>query len=87
MSDKLADTQMEVDGARGCLGSFMELKKAYPHLRVVLSVGGAKSNGNFASVANDVEKRDNFAKSTTALVRDCGLDGLDSKNSDDQLAF
>lgn len=78
---------MEVDGARGCLGSFMELKMAYPHLRVLLSVGGAKSNGNFASVANSIEKRDNFARSATKLVKECQLDGLDSKKDASPIRF
>lgn len=70
---------MEVDGANGCLGSFMALKREHRHLKVLLSIGGANSSQNFASVAAAASTRDNFAKSATALVRDAGLDGLDSE--------
>ncbi len=69
---------MEVDGAQGCLGSFMTLKRQHPHLQVLLSIGGANSGQNFAAVAAAASTRDNFAQSATALVREAGLDGLDS---------
>lgn len=71
---------MEVDGARGCLGSFSALKREHRHLKILLSIGGANSSQHFASVASTASTRDNFARSAATLVRDAGLDGLDSKS-------
>jgi chitinase len=69
---------MDVDGVKGCLGSFMVLKEEHPHLKVLLSIGGANSSQNFAAVAATAARRDNFAKSANLLVREARLDGVDS---------
>lgn len=68
-----------MDGAKGCLGSFIELKNQKPHLKVILSIGGASASQNFASVASSAAKRDNFGRSAFSIVKDAGLDGIDSK--------
>lgn len=70
---------MDVDGVKGCLGSFMVLKQQHPHLKVILSIGGAAASQNFAAVASSPIARDHFAKTASNLVHASGLDGLDSK--------
>jgi chitinase len=76
-SDEWADLQLEVDGFKGCLGSFIALKQQKPHLKVILSIGGAGASENFAAVARSAAKRDNFGRSAFSIVRDAGLDGID----------
>jgi chitinase len=78
LSDELADGTMEVDGVNGCLGSFMVLKKQHPHLKVLLSIGGADSSQSFKVLSETAARRDNFAKSANLLVREARLDGIDS---------
>lgn len=70
---------MEVDGAKGCLGSFMKLKQEKPHLKVILSIGGGGASQNFAAVAASAATRDNFGRSARGLVDASGLDGIDSE--------
>ncbi|KAF1986138.1 glycoside hydrolase family 18 protein [Aulographum hederae CBS 113979] len=77
-SDEWADTQMEVDGTRGCLKSFAALKTRYTTLKVILSVGGGgKGSEPFAAIAHSPALRDNFARSARAIVDSYGLDGID----------
>lgn len=78
LSDEWADGKMDVDGVKGCLGSFMVLKAKHPHLKVLLSIGGGNSSHNFSIVAETAARRDNFAKSANLLVREARLDGVDS---------
>lgn len=70
---------MEVDGVIGCLGSLMAIKRQMPHLKVLLSIGGAAASANFAAVAASAISRDNFGRSARGLVVASGLDGIDSK--------
>lgn len=70
---------MEVDGAKGCLGSFMALKQQHRHLKVILSIGGGAGSQNFATVAANAALRDNFGRSAKGLVEAADLDGIDSK--------
>lgn len=78
LSDEWADTQLEVDGAQGCLRSFQQLKSQYQHLKVILSVGGA-GNGSepFAAVTANPAARETFARSCRELCIDYDLDGID----------
>ncbi|KAI1499050.1 family 18 glycoside hydrolase [Biscogniauxia marginata] len=77
LSDEWADATAPCDGVKGGLGSLMHLKHAHPHLRVVLSIGGAMSSETFPVVASDTLSRDNFARSARGLVEASGLDGID----------
>ncbi|KFY22107.1 hypothetical protein V493_06844 [Pseudogymnoascus sp. VKM F-4281 (FW-2241)] len=77
LSDELADGTMEVDGVNGCLGSFMVLKNKYPHLKVLLSIGGVDSSQSFRILSETAARRDNFARSANLLVREARLDGID----------
>ena len=79
LSDEWADTQMEVDGHKGCLRSFQALKTGFPHLKVVLSVGGAgKGSEPFAALAGDEQARHRFGDSARDLCVAFSLDGIDS---------
>jgi len=69
---------MDVDGVKGCLGSFIALKREKPHLKVVLSIGGGGASQNFAAVAASAALRDNFGRSAKGLVTASGFDGIDS---------
>lgn len=59
----------------------MHLKQKHPHLRVVLSIGGAQASQIFPMVAASAVLRDNFARSARGLVEASGLDGIDSTES------
>lgn len=73
-----ADLQAPCDGVNGAIDSLMHLKDRHPHLRVVLSIGGAGSPEIFPIVASDPLLRDNFARTALGLIATSGLDGLDS---------
>ncbi|KAJ5224200.1 CAZyme family GH18 [Penicillium citrinum] len=78
LSDEWADTQMDVDGAKGCLNAFVQLKQQYSQLRVILSVGGqGKGSEHFAAVAHSRSKTEVFVRSARQLVDQYGLDGID----------
>ncbi|KAK3907069.1 glycoside hydrolase [Staphylotrichum tortipilum] len=77
LSDEYADTRAPCDGVQGALGSLMHLKQRYPHLQVVLSIGGGDSAETFPIVASNAVLRDNFARSARGLVEASGLDGID----------
>ncbi|SPQ18004.1 1c5a5faa-29f4-49ce-9cd9-3c398fefdae0 [Thermothielavioides terrestris] len=49
----------------------------YPHLQVLLSIGGGESAETFPIVASNAVLRDNFARSARGLVEASGLDGID----------
>lgn len=58
----------------------MHLKQRYPHLQVVLSIGGGESAETFPIVASNAVLRDNFARSARGLVDASGLDGIDRES-------
>jgi chitinase len=47
----------------GNFAKMIELKKQFPHLKILLSVGGGTYNKNFANLAKDPEKLIKFAQS------------------------
>ncbi|CZS95424.1 probable chitinase 1 precursor [Rhynchosporium agropyri] len=77
LSDEWADAQMPVDGATGCLGSFMRLKEQHSYLKLILSIGGGAASQHFASVASSAASRDNFGRSAKGLIDASGFDGID----------
>ncbi|KAL2023622.1 hypothetical protein VTK56DRAFT_1779 [Thermocarpiscus australiensis] len=77
LSDEWADARAPCDGVQGALGSLMHLKQRYPHLQVLLSIGGVASAETFPIVASSAVLRDNFARSAQGLVEASGLDGID----------
>lgn len=71
---------MAVDGTNGCLRAFFKLKRRYPWLRVILSIGGGgKGSENFAIVAGDEIRMSRFVRSAQQLADEYHLDGFDSK--------
>jgi chitinase len=81
LSDEWADSQIDVDGTKGCLRAFGLVKQRYTHLKVILSIGGAgKGSDNFKEVARDPALRNTLAASARSLVDAYGLDGIDGKN-------
>jgi hypothetical protein len=69
---------MPVDGTEGCLRAFTQLKRQYPQMKVILSVGGGgKGSENFARVARSPPAVEKFASSARALVDQFDLDGID----------
>lgn len=58
------------------LKSIIALKKAHPHLKVLLSIGGWGS-GRFSEMAADAVNRGKFAKDCERLVKEFKLDGID----------
>lgn len=58
------------------LHSIADLKKTYPHLKVLVSIGGWGS-GRFSEMANDENNRAKFAKDCKRVVDEYNLDGID----------
>ncbi|HEY9102650.1 glycoside hydrolase family 18 protein [Chitinimonas sp.] len=59
------------------LAGLQALKRQYPKLRTLLSIGGWGGSKYFSDVALDPEARQRFAGSAVALMRHYGFDGLD----------
>ncbi|MES2457031.1 MAG: glycoside hydrolase family 18 protein [Bacteroidota bacterium] len=58
------------------LKSIVELKKNFPHLKVMLSIGGWGS-GRFSEMAGTDENRKKFAEDCLRVLKDFKLDGID----------
>lgn len=54
-----------------------ELKKEYPHLKTMISVGGWGGSGNFSEAAANEESRTIFAESAVDFMIENGFDGID----------
>ena len=63
--------------AKGNYNLLFQLRKEYPHLRILLSIGGYSWSGLFAPVIGDSGKRTNFINSAIKLVVQYGFDGID----------
>jgi len=86
LSDEHADRNISCDGVNGCLESFRRIKQNFPHLTLVLSIGGGgPASIPFAGVAADPIKRYQFARSAKVLLDSTGFHGIDSE--DELLTF
>ncbi|WP_051304461.1 glycosyl hydrolase family 18 protein [Chitinilyticum litopenaei] len=71
------------DGSRGWgdranFAKLPELRKQYPHLKLLIAIGGGgKGSKHFSSAARSPESRQHFADSAVAFMRQWGFDGLD----------
>ena len=88
LGDAWADTDKHFDGDswndedRNLYGNFKQLgllKKKRRNLKVSLSIGGWSWSSNFPAVAAKSDTRKKFVTSSMNLLKDLGLDGLDSK--------
>ncbi|KAL9602181.1 MAG: hypothetical protein Q9219_002045 [cf. Caloplaca sp. 3 TL-2023] len=78
LSDEYADTQIPVDGTKGCLNALRNLKQQHPNLKTILSMGGGGAGSNpFASMASSPAARGNFASAAKHMLDTYGFDGLD----------
>lgn len=59
------------------LAALRTLKKRYPKLKVMISVGGWDYSGSFSDVASTATKRQAFAQSCVNFIVEHGLDGVD----------
>ena len=55
----------------------VSIRKSNPELKIVLSVGGWGADG-FSQAARTKEGRERFAASALAIVKEYGLDGIDT---------
>jgi chitinase len=62
---------------RRSLQQLVELKKQYPHLKIMVSIGGWGGCAPCSELFASAEHRNNFAKSTVALFKQYNIDGLD----------
>jgi chitinase len=65
------------DSLRGCFHQLQLLKRAYPHLKTLISVGGWTWSGQFSDVALTEATRLRFARSCTRFVAHYQFDGVD----------
>ncbi|WP_442951182.1 glycosyl hydrolase family 18 protein [Paenibacillus sp. 481] len=83
MGDPWADAQKNhpgdtwADPLKGNFKQLINLKKANPHLKTLISVGGWSWSNRFSDVAADPVARENFANSAVDFVRKYQFDGVD----------
>jgi len=65
------------DSLRGCFNQLRILKRAHPHLKTLVSVGGWTWSTYFSDVALTPESRSLFAASCVEFIRAYGFDGVD----------
>ncbi|EPZ32195.1 hypothetical protein ROZALSC1DRAFT_27861 [Rozella allomycis CSF55] len=63
--------------ARGSLNQLFGLKKQYPYLKTMISIGGWTWSSNFNPVSSTSARRQAFAASCIKIMTDYGLDGID----------
>ncbi|KAK7111280.1 chitinase-3-like protein 2 [Littorina saxatilis] len=65
-------------GKRGRYEQFNDLKRSYPHLKTLLSIGGEYAGSdNFVAVTRNDRILQRFSETTVDLLRKRGFDGLD----------
>lgn len=70
----VSEDELKKDGA---FYQFHCLKEQYPHLKILLSVGGWTGSKNFSDAAASESKRSSFVSSALSLLSEYGFDGLD----------
>lgn len=75
--DDWADNSIEVDGEKGCLAALAKLKRQHPHLRTLLSLGGASASAEFPALAANPEARETLARACREFVDRHEMDGID----------
>lgn len=62
---------------RGNFYQLVRLKEAHPHLKTLLSVGGATLSDDFSDIAASASARTSFADSAVAFMAQYAFDGID----------
>ncbi|GJC80954.1 chitinase 1 [Colletotrichum liriopes] len=75
--DDWADTQIPVDGTKGCLSALAKLKASAPNIRTLVSVGGGGGSAEFPALAANPAARARFAKEIKAFCDKYQLNGVD----------
>jgi chitinase len=70
-------TMGDTDVDPGNLKELQALKKNYPALKTIISVGGWEWSGRFSDMASTASRRTAFANSVAAFLKKYGLDGVD----------
>ena len=85
LSDEYADIEIDINGdgsVKGCINDLRSLKKRYPNLKTILSIGGGgKGSVPFPAVTSNGIVRTTFAQSARQIVDTFGFDGMDCKRS------
>jgi chitinase len=72
----VGDPQLDTSGPDN-FARLRQLKKRYPHLKTLISVGGWAWSQRYSDVALTPESRARFADSGVAFIRRHGFDGID----------
>ncbi|QDU33335.1 Chitinase A1 precursor [Poriferisphaera corsica] len=64
-------------GVRGHLNQLIELKKQYPHLKTLISIGGWELSMHFSSLATTEQGRQTLAQNAVEFMRKYQFDGID----------
>lgn len=79
--DEWADLGKPVDGQQGCLAALAALKRRNPHLRTLVSIGGAGASAEFPALAASERSRRVFASQIREFCERHGLDGVDGMSA------
>lgn len=77
--DDWADNNVDADGEKGCLAALAKLKRQHPHLKTILSLGGATASQEFPALAANPQARETLATQCRAFLDRHDMDGIDSK--------
>ena len=84
LADPYADTQLYYTGdswaagaLRGSFNRMLELKKQHPHLKTLISIGGAGNSQGFSPAVATAAARTTFVISIVDFVVKYGFDGVD----------
>jgi len=77
IKDKKTVKKESKEDSHGYFAQIKQIKEKYPHLKVLISIGGWTWSTNFSGVAADPIKRNRFAASALELVVKYGSDGVD----------
>ncbi|UNI17268.1 Chitinase [Purpureocillium takamizusanense] len=75
--DEYADLQKPTDGQQGCLAALAELKRRHPHIKTLVSVGGANASAEFPALAAREQSRRTFAAQIREFCDRHSFDGVD----------
>jgi len=77
LTDDWADTQIPVDGTKGCLSALANLKASAPHIRTLISVGGGGGSAEFPALAANPASRARFAHEIKEFCDKYQINGVD----------